>query len=57
MKTCVNCRRPFPEVALINPAENLGDLLQESNIVIDDQDLCQACKEEFGMRTLMGFGE
>jgi len=35
----------------------MGDRLQESNIVINHQDLCQACKKEFGVRTLMGFGD
>ena len=48
MELCNNCGCPFWEDNFItaNPAEALGDSY-----------LCQACKEEFGMLNLMGFGE
>jgi hypothetical protein len=40
-----------------NAAEILGELLEASSGELDDQNLCQACKEELGMLSLMGFGE
>jgi hypothetical protein len=59
MRVYSNCGHPFFEDNLNpnNPAEALGDLLQISIGLIDDSDLCQACKVEFGMLSLMGFGE
>jgi len=59
MKICGNCGHPFFDDNLNpnNPAEALGDLFQKSIGLIDDSDLCQACKVEFGMITLMGFDE
>ncbi len=49
MKTCSNCGQPIQENDMKNAAEILGEL---GGIVIhdfDDQNLCQACKEELGM--------
>ena len=37
--------------------EILGELQETSTGEFDDQNLCQACKEELGMLSLMGFGE
>jgi hypothetical protein len=39
-----------------NAAEILGELEESSSDDFDDQNLCQACKEELGMLSLMGFG-
>ena len=36
-------------------AEILGELQETSSDEFDDQNLCQACKEELGMLSLMGF--
>ncbi len=40
-----------------NAAEILGELQEASTGAFDDQNLCQACREELGMLSLMGFGE
>ena len=37
-------------------AEILGELEESSSDEYDEQNLCQACKEELGMLSLMGFG-
>jgi len=39
-----------------NAAEILGELQETSFDEFDEQNLCQACKEELGMLSLMGFG-
>jgi len=39
-----------------NAAEILGELQETSSDEFDEQTLCQACKEELGMLSLMGFG-
>jgi len=59
MKTCSYCGRPIDEVDPDpeNPAEVLGDLFHESVSPVDDSDICPSCKEDLGMRSLMGFGE
>jgi hypothetical protein len=39
-----------------NAAEVLGELEESSSDDFDDHNFCQACKEELGMLSLMGFG-
>ena len=56
MKTCSNCGQPIQENDMKNAAEILGELQETSTGEFDDQNLCQACKEELGMLSLMGFG-
>jgi len=56
MKTCSNCGRPIQENDMKNAAETLGELEESSSDEYDEQNLCQACKEELGMLSLMGFG-
>jgi len=56
MKTCSNCGQPIQENDMNNAAEILGELQETSSDEFDDQNLCQACKEEQGMLSLMGFG-
>ncbi len=56
MKTCSNCRQPIQENDMKNAAEILGELEESSSDEFDCQNLCQACKEELGMLSLMGFG-
>lgn len=56
MKTCSNCGKPIYEDSNAKPAEILGDLFEKSNGEVDDQCLCQACKEALGMISLLGFG-
>ena len=56
MKTCSNCGQPIQENDMKNAAEILGELQETSSDEFDDQNLCQACKEEMGMLSLMGFG-
>ncbi|HOE32927.1 MAG TPA: hypothetical protein PLG98_06430 [Smithella sp.] len=56
MKTCSNCGQPIQENDMKNAAEILGELEESSSDDFDDQNLCQACKEELGMLSLMGFG-
>ena len=57
MKTCSNCGQSIQENDMKNAAEILGEIQEESTGEFDDQNLCQACKEELGMLRLMGFGE
>jgi len=57
MKRCINCGQPIQEDSNKNPAEILGDLLDKSNGEVDDHCLCQACKEDLGILSLVGFGE
>jgi uncharacterized protein with PIN domain len=57
MKLCSNCGQPIQEDSNKNPAEILGDLVERSNSEVNDHCLCQACKEEFGMLSLIGSGE
>ncbi len=57
MKLCSNCGQSIQEDNSKNPAEILGDLVEQSVNEVDDSCLCQACKEELGMLSLMGFGE
>ena len=56
MKTCSNCGQSIQENDMKNTAEILGELQETSTGEFDDQNLCQACKEELGMLSLMGFG-
>ena len=56
MKTCSNCGQTIQENDTKNAAEMLGELEESSSDEFDDQNLCQACKEELGMLSLMGFG-
>ena len=56
MKTYSNCGRPIQENDMKNAAETLGELEESSSDECDEQNLCQACKEELGMLSLMGFG-
>ena len=56
MKTCSNCGQPIQENDMKNTVEILGELQETSSDEFDDQNLCQACKEELGMLSLMGFG-
>ncbi len=56
MKRCINCGQPIQEDSNKNPAEILGELFEKSNNEVDDHCLCQACKEELGMLSLLGFG-
>ncbi len=55
MKTCSNCGQPIQEDDMKNAAEILGELQEPSTGEFDDQNLCQTCKEELGMLSLMGF--
>ena len=55
MKTCSNCGQSIQENDMKNAAEILGELQETSTGEFDDQNLCQACKEELGMFSLMGF--
>ncbi len=57
MKTCSNCGQPIQENDMKNAAEILGELQETSNGEVDDHCLCQACKRELGMLSLVGFGE
>ncbi len=57
MKLCINCGQPIQEDSNKNPVEILGDLVEQSISEGDDYCLCQACKEELAMLSLMGFGE
>ena len=57
MKLCSNCGQPIQEDSNKKPAEILGDLVEQSINDGDDSCLCQACKEELGMLSLMGFGK
>jgi hypothetical protein len=57
MKICSNCGQPIQEENSKNPGEILGDLLETSISEVDDHCLCQACKKELGMQSLVGFGE
>jgi len=57
MKLCSNCGQPIQEDSNKKPAEILGDLFEKSTSEVDDHCLCQACKEELGMLSLIGFGE
>ena len=57
MKTCSNCGQPIQENDMKNAAEILGELQETSSDEVDDHCLCQACKEELGMLSLIGFGE
>lgn len=56
MKTCSNCGQPIQENDMKNAAEILGELQEMSSGEFDDQNLCQTCKEELSMLSLMGFG-
>jgi len=56
MKTCSNCGQSIQENDMKNAAEILGELQETSTGEVDDQNLCQACKKELGMLSLMGFG-
>ena len=56
MKTCSKCGQPIQENDMNNAAEILGELQETSSGEHDDQNLCQECKEELGMLSLMGFG-
>jgi hypothetical protein len=56
MKTCSNCGQSIQEDSNKNQAEILGDLVEQSISEGNDHCLCQACKEELGMLSLMGFG-
>ncbi|MFA5286264.1 MAG: hypothetical protein WC347_11760 [Smithellaceae bacterium] len=56
MKTCSNCGQAIQENDMKDAAEILGELQETSTGELDDQNLCQACKEELGMLSLMGFG-
>ncbi|MCE5206688.1 MAG: hypothetical protein LLG42_00055 [Chloroflexi bacterium] len=56
MKTCSNCGQPIQENDMKNAAEILGELQETSTGEFDDQNLCQTCKEELGMLSLIGFG-
>ena len=56
MKTCSNCGQPIQENDMKNAAEILGELEESSSDEYDEQNLCQTCKEELGMLSLMGFG-
>ena len=56
MKPCSNCGQPIQEDSRKNPAEILSELQETSTGEFDDENLCQACKEELGMLSLMGFG-
>lgn len=55
MKTCSNCGQHIQENNMKNAAEILGELQETSTGEFDDQNLCQTCKEELGMLSLMGF--
>jgi hypothetical protein len=55
MKTCSNCGQSIQENDMKDAAEILGELQETSTGEFDDQNLCQACKEELGMLSLMGF--
>ncbi len=55
MKLCSNCGQPIQEDSSKNPAKILSDLHATSTGEDDDENLCQACKEERGMLSLMGF--
>jgi hypothetical protein len=59
MKICSKCGRQIEDNDLEpgNPAEILGDLFHEVVSQVDDTDICQACKEELGMLSMLGFGE
>lgn len=59
MKTCSRCGRQIEETNSDpgNPIEALGDLFRKSVSPDHDSDLCQACKEERGMFSLIGFYE
>ena len=56
MKTCSNCGQTIQENDMKNAAEILGELEESSSDEYDEQNLCQTCKEELGMLSLMGFG-
>ena len=56
MKTCSNCGQTIQENDMKNAAEMLGELEESSSDEFDEQNHCQACKEELGMLSLMGFG-
>lgn len=56
MKTCSNCGQPIQEDDIKNAAEILGELQESSSGEFDEQNLCQTCKKELGMLSLMGFG-
>jgi hypothetical protein len=57
MKLCSNCGQPIQEDSNKNPAELLGDLVERLNSEDEDHCLCQTCKEELGMLSLIGFSE
>lgn len=55
MKLYGNCGQPIQEDIGKNPAEILGNLLEECISEDDVYCLCPACKQELGMKSLMGF--
>jgi hypothetical protein len=57
MKACSNFGQSIQEDNSKKTAEILGGLVEQSIRDIDDHCMCQACKEETGILTLMGFGE
>lgn len=57
MPRCKKCGKEYDEEeGATSPFESLGELFLES---ADDspQDLCPACREEIGVRALLGFDE
>jgi len=56
MKLCTNCGQPIQEDNSKNPIEILSEIQGTSTGEVDDENLCQVCKEELGMLNLMGFG-
>ncbi len=56
MKLCNNCGQPIQEDSNKNPAEILGERVEQSISEGGNSCLCQVCKEALGMFSLMGFG-
>lgn len=57
MKLCNNCGQPIQEDSNKNLAEILGERIEQSISEVDDSCLCQTCKEELGMLSLLGYDE
>ncbi len=59
MKTCVRCSVQFDEEAVldVSPPSELADAFLKDMEIEDISDLCPRCIEEFGVMSLMLFGE
>jgi hypothetical protein len=57
MKLCKKCFREFHENEILDysPARDLGEIFMSAVCDVDVEDLCPECREEFGVKSLIGF--